>query len=124
MSNAPDPATPAATSPLPEKLKRLPTSAAKNYATFCSSHDEAALTQLIIAVLVDHSPTRAGGIETWGDHIRLVEDVGFDSLAIAETVFFFEDLFNISINNEEIAQLGTIGELRAFIMRKAAVLAA
>ena len=54
----------------------------------------------------------------WVDDARLVEDLGFDSLATIETVFFFEDLFRISVSNDEIARVKTLGDLRRFVRGK------
>ena len=49
------------------------------------------------------------------EDLRLIEDLGFDSLAVAETVFFFEDLFGVTIQTQEILALRTVGELQAFV---------
>jgi acyl carrier protein len=104
-----------------EKLRRLPPGALENFRKFRATGDEAALTALIFAVLYDFLPQKAkGSTMSWPDSARLIEDLGFDSLAIAETVFFFEDLFRISISNEEILQVRTVGELRAFVQKKLA----
>ncbi len=124
MSNPMDQASKCNHALASEKLRRLPPSATVDFDLFCSEHDEAALTRLIIAVLVDLSPTKGGGVVDWNDEVRLIEDVGFDSLAVAETIFFFEDLFEISISNDEIASLQNIGGLRAFVARKVKVAAA
>lgn len=49
---------------------------------------------------------------------RLIEDLGFDSLAVAEIVFFFEDLLQISIPTPEVTSLQTVKDLHAFVERK------
>jgi acyl carrier protein len=48
----------------------------------------------------------------------LMDELGFDSLAIAELVFGTEDLFDVRISNEEVLQVRSIDDLRAFIRRK------
>jgi len=60
-----------------------------------------------------------GGAELRSD-MKLMEDLGYDSLAVAETVFFFEDLFKVRIQNTELMSVRTIGELQTFVMKKLA----
>ena len=116
----PNPTTPPVCDPV-EKLRRLPPGALENFRQFRATGDETALAALIFVVLYDFLPQKSKtGASSWPDTARLIEDLGFDSLAIAETVFFFEDLFCISISNEEILQVRTVGELRAFVQRKLA----
>lgn len=52
------------------------------------------------------------------DDTNFIQDVGLDSLAISEFVFFFEDFFQIRISNEELLSMKTIGELKAFLATK------
>jgi len=47
-----------------------------------------------------------------------MDELGFDSLAITEVVFFTEELFEISIANEEILAVRSLDDLRSFIRRK------
>ena len=51
---------------------------------------------------------------------QLANDLGFDSLALAEVVFCAEDLFGITISNEELILVRTLDDLRGFIHRKVA----
>ena len=52
------------------------------------------------------------------DGLRLNEDLGLDSLALIEMAFKMDDLFGIPIETREMAGIETVGNLRAFLMRK------
>jgi len=77
---------------------------------------------VVIAVVLDHQPTQArkSGEVVAPDTARLMADLGFDSLALAEIVFFLEDLYKVTITNEELMKITTVGELRAFVRTKVA----
>jgi acyl carrier protein len=77
---------------------------------------------VVQAALRDFMPKRPGApvAAPLADELRLIEDLGFDSLAVAELVFFFEDLFGVTIQTQEILALRTVGELSAFIAGKLA----
>jgi len=105
---------------LPSPLLRFPAEVRTAYERFCATGDPAALEIVVQAAVRDFMPR--GGT---ADHdqplqadLRLVDDLGFDSLALAETVFFFEDLFKVSIDNRDLLGLRTIGELQGFIARR------
>ncbi len=49
---------------------------------------------------------------------RLREDLGVDSLTFAEAAFKMEELFGIRIENAELSQIRTLGELSDFARRK------
>jgi acyl carrier protein len=100
-------------------LARFPAGVRDAFAHFLAGGDVEALDTVLFAVVRDFlpkkNPSAAGPLP---DDARLIEDLGFDSLAIAEIVFFMEDLFQIKISNAEIQQVGTVGQLRAFVLRK------
>ena len=52
------------------------------------------------------------------DETNFIKDLGLDSLAIAEFVFFFEDVFKIKITNEALSELRTLGALKAFLEKE------
>jgi acyl carrier protein len=100
-------------------LARFPADVRDAFAHFLAGGDVGALDTVLFAVVRDFlprkNPVAAGPLP---ENARLIEDLGFDSLAIAEIVFFMEDLFSIKISNAEIQQVGTVGQLRAFVLRK------
>lgn len=103
-----------------EKLARLPAAALSGYDEFMSTGSEQALGALVVEVLkycLAKNLDQKADVR-WVEDARLVEDLGFDSLATIETVFFFEDLFHISVSNEEIAKVKTLGDLRQFVRGK------
>lgn len=46
---------------------------------------------------------------------RLVEDLGADSLDVVELIMAFEDEFGVSLPDEEIAKMKTVGDIVTFI---------
>jgi acyl carrier protein len=122
-SPAPSPtlATAAAAEDPEQKIRHLPAAAQAAFRRFRTEHDPAALDPVIFAILDDYVPTPpARPLAESAGTTRLVEDLGFDSLAIIEVAFFTEDLFGISIANEEIVQVRTLDDLRGFVRRKIA----
>jgi acyl carrier protein len=77
---------------------------------------------VICAILADFMPRRPTvPLAERPGSTRLIDDLGFDSLAITEVIFFAEDLFGITITNEEMVHVRTLDDLRGFIRRKVAV---
>ena len=46
---------------------------------------------------------------------RLVEDLGADSLDVVELIMAFEDEFNVSLPDEDIASMKTVGDIVNYI---------
>lgn len=118
--------TPTSKTPAPNAqetaLRHLPPAAQKAFQVFTTSGDASALDPVILAILEDYIPRPpAQPLATLPGETRLIEDLGFDSLAITEVVFFTEDLLSIRIANEEIFQVRTLDDLRDFVRRKASV---
>jgi acyl carrier protein len=118
LSLAPAPAVPASH---PESIRHLPAAAHAAYEQFQAGGDPVALGPVVLAILTDFSPRRSA--VPLGDlpgDTQLIADLGFDSLAITEVVFTAEDLFGISITNDEIVQVRTLADLLGFIQVKVA----
>lgn len=105
-----------------ESIRHLPAAAQAAFVEFQTSGDPAALDPVLLAILEDfipHSPAQP--LAALPGTTRLIDDLGFDSLAITELVFFTEDLFGIKISNQEIILVRTLDDLRGFIRQKVAV---
>ena len=115
------PITPAVIPDIEEKLRHLPQPARAAFRRFQTERKPADLDAVIFAILEDFIPRKpASSLATHPGDTPLMDGLGFDSLAITEIIFFAEDLFGISISNEEILKVRTIDDLRLFIQRKIA----
>jgi len=104
-----------------QSIRHLPAPARAAFEQFQAGGDPAALDPVVLAILADFSPRRSAvPLAELPGATKLIDDLGFDSLAITEVVFAAEDLFRISITNEEIVQVRTLDDLRGFIQIKVA----
>jgi len=101
-------------------LARFPAEILGAYERHRATGDPGALGELVIAAVVDYRPSGAGAEARVTDHTRLFEDLSYDSVAVAELIFFFEDLFDVTISNDDIMGVRTVGDLRACVAKKLA----
>ena len=52
------------------------------------------------------------------DSLRLVDDLAIDSLTMMEIVLLAEEVFEITINNDDLHGLNTLGDVQRFITQK------
>lgn len=106
-------------------LKHFPPEVGAAYRSFQTTGDAAAAAVVVRAVVRDHLPDRSGASQVvFTGAESLLGDLHFDSLALSEMVFFFEDLFGVTIANEEIGGVRTVDDLTAFVIAKHAARAA
>lgn len=113
-------ARPSLTSSEFHPLAKFPQETREAHDRFVVSGDPGAIGAVVLAVILDHQPSAAkkGGEAPPADTARLIEDLGFDSLALAEVVFFLEDVYKVAITNAELQNLLTVGEIRTFVQTK------
>ena len=102
-----------------EKLAGYPESVLQNYESFKDNGDAECLHNFVIGLirfLQDASEDATDDVLS--DDSRLREDLGIDSITIAEVVFLLEEIFEIEINNQELMDISTIGQLRHFVLNK------
>ncbi len=107
----------------PPQLARFPADVRAAYRSYRTTGDAAAVQIIVLSAVREHCPrksTLSSDDFAASTSLRLIDDLGYDSLAIAELVFFLEDLFEVSIRTQEIQAIATVGELRAFVAQKLA----
>ena len=112
MSPSHDPALPS------PALAGFPAEVREAFQRYRTRGDIGAAETVVIAAAVDYRPVSTGADKPVTDATRLLEDLSYDSVAVAELVFFLEDVFEVTIGNEDVFAVRTIGDLRACVVRK------
>jgi acyl carrier protein len=58
--------------------------------------------------------------EGLADTMSLRDDLGLDSLSLAEMAFKLEELFEIRVESSDVAKVKTVGDLKAFLKNRLA----
>jgi 3-hydroxyacyl-[acyl-carrier-protein] dehydratase len=104
---------------LREVLKRCSPAtyyAACKFRTYGRSEDLRTVVLGVVERFVerDHRPK----LTAQGDALRLSEDLGIDSLTMMEIVMLAEEILPVSMSNEELGTLRTLGDVHTFMMAK------
>lgn len=117
--SSPEDSTPEDDPVLRDALKRC--SPATYYAAckFKKSGQSADLSLVVLGIMerfVDRELRTKLSATT--DSLRLREDLGLDSLTMMEIVMIAEEVLRITVSNEELTKLRTLGDVQAFILAK------
>lgn len=105
---------------LKETLKRCPPGTFEAACQYRRTRSVGHLTTVIVGVIERYVEREfRPKLRHADDNLRLVEDLGIDSLTMMEIVLLAEDVLKISVSNEELTKLRTLGEVRQFIIAKA-----
>lgn len=86
---------------------------------FQSSRDAGDLAVIIRGVLERDLPeTHTAALDTATDTTRLIEDLGMDSFGMMEVVMTAEEVFGITVANQELRDVTTLGSLKSFLLAK------
>jgi len=101
---------------LRESLKRCSPATVEAAVLYRRSHDTAQLPTIVIGVIErfvesDLRPKLREG----DDELRLVEDLGVDSLTMMEIVMLVEETIQVQTNNDELRGLRSVGDVKTFI---------
>jgi acyl carrier protein len=104
---------------LQEALKRCSPATITAACEFRRTRRAEHLTPVIVGVIERYVERELRPkLRTPDDTLRLVEDLGIDSLTMMEIVLLAEDALRISVSNDELCHLKTLGDVRQFIATK------
>lgn len=110
------PFTPEDETALREALKRCSPSTFEAAVQFRKTGNPEHVPAVVIGVIERFvEPDLRVKLKDADDDLRLIEDLGIDSLTMMEIVILVEDVLQLSINNDELRNLRTVGDVKTFI---------
>jgi acyl carrier protein len=105
---------------LKELLKRCPAGTYEAALKFRKSKDAAQIETIVMGIIDRHlEPDQREILANSDDSLRMYEDLGMDSLTMLEVVMLVEQTLLVSIDNEELRDLRTVGDVKAYLNAKA-----
>lgn len=110
------PFTPEDEAALRESLKRCSPSTFEAAVQFRKNGNPDHVPAIVIGVIERFvEPDLRAKLKDADDDLRMIEDLGIDSLTMMEIVILVEDVLQMSINNDELRNLRTVGDVKTFI---------
>ena len=105
---------------LKELLKRCPEGTYEAALTFRKNKDVSQVETIVMGIIDRHlEPEQREILADSDDTLRMYEDLGMDSLTMLEVVMLVEQTLEVSIDNEELRDLRTIGDVKVYLNAKA-----
>jgi acyl carrier protein len=117
--NAPVPTAPLTAeeeAALRESLKRCPPATLEAVLAYRRTGDTQYIPTVVLGIIERFvEPDQRPRLKNPDPDLRVIEDLGVDSLTMMEIVLLVEESLKLSIKNEELRNLRTIGDINAFI---------
>jgi len=111
--------TPEEESILRENLKRCSEQTVEAAVSFRKTKNPELIAPIVIGILERFAaPEKRDLLKNPSDDMVLSTELELDSLTMVEIVLAVEEAINTSIDNEEIQNLRTLGDIKAFIVQK------
>jgi acyl carrier protein len=119
LSRSGESARPCAEEELREALRHCSAATFAAACRFRLQGDAAQLPAIILGLIERHvEPDLRAKLREPDDSLRLVEDLGLDSLTMIEIATLAEDVFRVSISAKELCTLRTVGDFKQFMTLK------
>ena len=110
------PFTPEDETALREALKRCSPSTFEAAVQYRKTGNPEHVPAVVIGVVERFvEPDLRAKLKDADDDLRLIEDLGIDSLTMMEIVILVEEILQLSINNDELRNLRSVGDVKTFI---------
>ncbi|MEC8355537.1 MAG: phosphopantetheine-binding protein [Verrucomicrobiota bacterium] len=105
---------------LKDLLKRCPPGTYEAALSFRNSQDINQVEPIVMGIIDRHlEPDQREILNNSDESLRMYEDLGMDSLTMLEIVMLVEQTLQVSIDNEELKDLRTIGDVKVYLQAKA-----
>lgn len=86
---------------------------------FRQTRDEKVVPTVVLGVIERYMPAESTvQLAQLDDNTRLIEDLGIDSLTMLELVLSIEEALGVRIENEELVNIRTLGQVKVFVATK------
>ena len=84
------------------------------------ANGDVSLVPVVVLGIIERflDPDVVGKLHSGDDSVRFMDDLGMDSLTMIEAIMMVEESLGVSIKNEELLDLRTLGDLKSFIQGK------
>lgn len=104
---------------LKESLKRCSAATYEAAAQFRKTGNTEHLPAVVLGIIERFvEPDLRAKLKDADDDLRIIEDLGVDSLTMMEIVLLVEEALQMSIHNDELRHLRTVGDVKTFIACK------
>ncbi len=104
---------------LKEGLRRCSPETIEAAIRFRQNGDLDAIPLVVFGILDRYQPATAPiKLSEADENTRLIEDIGLDSLTLLEIVLSIEEVLKLRIENEELREIRTLGQLNKFLHAK------
>lgn len=104
---------------LKEGLRRCRSETVEAAIRYREQGDLDAIPHIVYGILERYQPaTGAVKLANASEDTRLIEDLGLDSLTLLEIVLSIEEVLKLRIENEELREIRTLGQLNKFLHAK------
>lgn len=102
-----------------EAMKRCPEPSVAAAVEFHQTQDPALVPTIVLGIIERFvEPGVRPRVQMADDQVRLMDDLGIDSLLMVEIVMVIEESLGISIENEELRGLRSLGDVQEFLGAK------